>query len=427
VGPGERGWLVARNPGDIIPPITALAGIDIGAPAAWELTMGSASVVVGVIDTGIRPEHPDFRGRTVAGHNFVRYSEEPFDGMGHGTHVASIIAAAAGDGVGMAGVAPGVRIMPLKVLDDRGMGTAEELAHAIRYAASARLPLVNMSLGGGRSYAVTEAMEAATDTLFVLAAGNGNDDVDLRPGELCHLGLDNVLCVGAMAPDGTRADFSNRGAATVDVFAPGVGVLGAVTPRTELARDDFETPEGEGWSLAGGWERVRTSGGHAVAAVPARYDGLAGNEIRLEDRLDEDPYEGTPVWGCRVRAEVDIRLNGSTDGLVLRESTVFEEGSFRFVDEARTAARVRGPVEFPIQHMAYFGQSEFRLAVDAGERMTADEHAVVDDVQVLCNGGRSPSGPDDHAFLSGTSMAAPHVAGIAALALSARPGRVRPS
>lgn len=118
----------------------------IGAEAAWSRGDGSG-VTVAVIDSGVDLAHEDLAGRLVAGRDFVDDDDEPQDANGHGTHVAGIIAAARGNGRGIVGVAPGARIMPLRVLDATGSGLVEDVVAAVRWAIEHDADVVNLSLG----------------------------------------------------------------------------------------------------------------------------------------------------------------------------------------------------------------------------------------------------------------------------------------
>ncbi|MGC8780357.1 MAG: S8 family serine peptidase, partial [Anaerolineae bacterium] len=120
----------------------------IAAPAAWDLTFGSYSLVVAVIDTGVDLSHPEFAGRLLTGYDYVNQDNAPNDDNGHGTHVAGIIAAAANNGIGVAGLAANVKLLPLKVLDSAGNGNYYDIAAAIYRAADTGAQVINLSLGG---------------------------------------------------------------------------------------------------------------------------------------------------------------------------------------------------------------------------------------------------------------------------------------
>ena len=231
----------------------ATSDADIDAPAAWRITTGSPPVKVAVADTGLAADHPelapnlwtnageagprrsnglddDRNGRPddVHGWDFVSDDNDPADDHGHGTHVAGTVAARGGNRRGVAGVAWYARIVPLKVLDDDAQGRLSDVIKAYRYAAAKRVRVVNLSLGGDPpSRAEREALAAAPDTLFVIAAGNERDDND-DPQDAhypCSYPLANIICVAASTPTDGLADFSSYGRRSVDLAAPGTRIL----------------------------------------------------------------------------------------------------------------------------------------------------------------------------------------------------------
>jgi thermitase len=214
-------------------PINGHAGTpdaDIDAPEAWDVTSGNASVTVAVVDTGVDGTHPDLRAQVVPSYDFVDSDSDPSDLNGHGTHVSGTIAASGNDGTGVAGVAYKSKVMPLRVLDASGSGSVADVVSAYRYAAEHNVRVVNASLGSDTSSrAERDAIAAAPDTLFVVAAGNGGDDglgdnVDQTPEYPCAYLLENIVCVAATDSSDRLASFSNFGAIGVDIAAPGVDI-----------------------------------------------------------------------------------------------------------------------------------------------------------------------------------------------------------
>jgi len=223
----------------------------IRAPEAWDVTTGSAQVTVGVVDTGIDATHPDLapnlwanpgesgggretngldddgNGRIddVHGWDFVSRDGQPQDGNGHGTHVSGTIAARGNDAIGVAGLNWSSALMPLRVLGDDGSGFVSDAITAYAYAARNGARVLNASLGGSRfSRAEHDALAAAPNTLFVVAAGNDGADNDATPEYPCDYDLANVVCVAASGHDDALASFSNYGPANVDLAAPGVDI-----------------------------------------------------------------------------------------------------------------------------------------------------------------------------------------------------------
>ncbi len=190
---------------------------------AWELSTG-ADQTVAVVDTGINRAHPDLAGQVFGGYDFLDDDSDPADPNGHGTHVAGTIAAARND-IGVAGVAPDSILVPLRAL---GPGATDvETAKAFDWAGDHGVRIVNASLSGADSSpAEYDAIAEHPETLYVVAAGNDGDDVDsLDSAYPCAYDLPNVICVGASDSDDAPADFSNHGTVSVDLFAPGVGIL----------------------------------------------------------------------------------------------------------------------------------------------------------------------------------------------------------
>jgi thermitase len=149
----------------------------IYAPAAWDLTMGSNAIVVAVVDTGIDYTHPEFAGRRHGARNYVNPENTPSDDNGHGTHVSGILAAAANNGIGVAGLAANVEIEPLKVLDAAGLGYTDNVALAVYDAADDGARIINLSLqilADSDPTILHNAVQYAANlgSLVVAAAGN---------------------------------------------------------------------------------------------------------------------------------------------------------------------------------------------------------------------------------------------------------------
>lgn len=196
------------------------------AEKAWRVSTG-AGVVVAVLDTGVDASHPDLQGALVAGKNAIGGdgSAPTWDGNGHGTHVAGTIAARANNGKGIAGLAPGSKVMPVKVLDANGAGWASDVAAGIRWAVDHGADVLNLSLSGPASSTMQPAIEYAVSkrVTVVAAAGNSGANSSGYPGA-----YPGVISVSALArPGSSLASFSNRGSG-VDIAAPGQSILSTV-------------------------------------------------------------------------------------------------------------------------------------------------------------------------------------------------------
>lgn len=225
------------------------ADVDIDAPEAWRATTGSAATIVAVIDSGVDVSSPEFkgrlwvnpsasrRGRPSYGWNFVANNGDVRDDYGHGTHVAGILGAA-NDGRGIVGVDWNARLMILKVLDARGDGEPAVAAAAIRFAADNGARVVSASWATDEySQDLYDAIAYAGSkgVVVVVAAGNESASDDLRPVYPATFDLPNILVVAAIDRSGALASFSNYGAHTVDLAAPGVDVYSTFASKSKYA------------------------------------------------------------------------------------------------------------------------------------------------------------------------------------------------
>jgi subtilisin family serine protease len=189
-----------------------------GFPAAWDVTRGSRSVVVAVLDTGVDATHPELRDAIVPGRDVVNGDADPSDDNGHGTAVAGVVAARANNGAGVVGACWNCSVMPVKVLGASGTGTSTDVAAGIIWAANHGARVINLSLGAPDS---TEAMLAAVtyalakDVVIVASAGNSSSDLPFYPAA-----APNVIGVAATNESDRLYSWSNRGQ-WVQVAAPG--------------------------------------------------------------------------------------------------------------------------------------------------------------------------------------------------------------
>ena len=189
---------------------------------AWDKTRGSTAVKICVIDTGLLASHQEFSGtsRDLAGWDFVYEDSTPNDANGHGTHVAGIVGAQMNNGYGLAGTAQ-TTIIPIRVLNAQGTGTTTDIAQGIDYCRTQGGHVASMSLGGGASTTIQNAVVAYQNAGGLAIAAVGND------GCACTsypAGYSGVLGVAATDKSNLKASFSNTGAA-VDISAPGVAIV----------------------------------------------------------------------------------------------------------------------------------------------------------------------------------------------------------
>lgn len=231
----------------------------IGSSTAWDDTTGSKLVSVGIIDTGLDFNHPDLKenigintGETGTDNNgkdrasngvdddsngyiddfrgwdFIQNDNNPTDENGHGTHVAGIIGAVGNNSVGIAGVNWTVSLVPIRFLNKDGYGTTSDAILALEYATSLKLPITNNSWGGGPySKALADSIQKNSESgaLFISAAGNSRTDNDLLPFYPSSYTSPGVISVAATDQKDQLSSFSNFGARSVHLAAPGSGIL----------------------------------------------------------------------------------------------------------------------------------------------------------------------------------------------------------
>lgn len=250
--------------------------LDTGVQEAWKITLGNPNMIVAVIDTGVDYTHEDLLPNLwrnekeipgngidddnngyvddTIGWDFVSNDAKPFDfavdpldlimgggNPGHGTHCAGNVAARGGNGLGIAGVAPNVKIMSIRFLSEKGQGTTADAVKSILYAVNNGARILSNSWGSEGedpadavgNQALRDAVQYAQDkgALFIAAAGNGhngvgyNNDIDAKPAFPASYDHDIILSVAALDSKNELGSFSNWGLKTVDIGAPGVAVF----------------------------------------------------------------------------------------------------------------------------------------------------------------------------------------------------------
>ncbi|MCG8927968.1 S8 family peptidase [Lentzea sp. CC55] len=277
----EKVWLDARRQATLDRSVA-----QINAPAAYAAGLTGTGTTVAVLDTGVDHTHPDLADREVGERNFTS-SPDNGDHHGHGTHVASIIAGTgAKSGGKYHGVAPGARILDVKVLGDNGSGQDSGIIAGMEWAVEQGAQVVNMSLGGFDTPAVEPLEEAVNrlsaekGTLFVVAAGNSGPDAKTvgSPGT-----ADAALTVGAVDDRDRVAEFSSRGptqAGTLkpDLTAPGVGIVAALHSDGRIG-----APVADGYTSLDGTSMATPHVAGAAALLRQQHPGLDG--VALKARL----------------------------------------------------------------------------------------------------------------------------------------------
>lgn len=436
----------------------AVAGDDINALSAWERTVGTPGTVVADIDGGYRFEHPDLANVAwsnpdeipengldddddgiiddVHGADFVGPNieapvidgdptdDDPFT-RGHGVHTAGIIGAEGNNGIGVTGVAQDISLMPLRVCSRRGLSKDKEqgcpfsaLVEAVNYAGAHGARVANISIGGETgSAALADAIAANPQTLFVIAAGNVSANNEVHPQYPCvynPLGegkstVDNVICVAATDQADQLAWFSNWGANTVDLGAPGTQIL-SVAPYRYVVKDDFELDD-----FTSKWVDSGADGGFA------RTDEAPLASFGISDSPGAAPVANS----VRASTSVPVTLAPGYESCTLETVSSPAGGGFIevLVDGVNEYGVSIGPGRVShnlVGALAAGGEVAVRVSYTAGPDPDPSDGAWIEEIDLHCIAKLGEA--DGYRFAEGTSMAAPQVTGAAALLFSLKPG-----
>lgn len=318
------------------------ADADIDAPEAWSVTTGSSSVVVGVLDTGIDLTHPDLVANLwtnpgeipddltdndnngliddVYGWDFYGNDGNPQDDNSHGTHVSGTIAASGNNSTGIVGVCWSARLIALKFLGAAGSGSTSDAAEALHYvAALKRNGVANVRLtsnswgGGGPSQFLQDAIgeNAEEDILFIAAAGNDAADADAQAFHPSGFTNANIIAVASTDRNDNLSPFSNYGATSVDLAAPGSAIYSAIP--------------GGGYGIKSGTSMATPHVAGAAALMLALASGTSSLDIKDALLAGVDPkasLTGKTITGGRLNAL------GALQGLGMRvRATIPGSGS----------------------------------------------------------------------------------------------------
>ena len=472
--------------GNVTPSANGTADADMDSVEAWDISTGSASVVLAVLDSGGELVHEDLRGNLwvnpgdnsydgidndnngyvddVHGANCAGGSSRrsalgsglPWDDDGHGSHVAGIAGAVGGNAKGVVGVNQRLSVMVLRFITVRSGYTSDAVA-CLSYLAAmvdrgVPVRVVNNSWGATSfSQSLYDAIAALErrGVLFVAAAGNDDDNLVDNPhypasyaDELAYPGqLHNVLSVAASDHNDARASFSNYGSNTVRIAAPGVRILSLERQEPSYTLSDFDTI-GDGSSLAD-WDSSNVS---AQSSDGDSYFSKTGDQFYLHSpKFDLSRFNGSARVVLRLRMRrgafnttqgdhLRIALSADTDGDgssgLQRLSQNDYQGSDR--DDAymyllRAVTRwlphnSPGDDSWHVAHL-HIPNTFFTVGAQLAIFGTVEsDSGIVVDIDHLSVGiADSTVATTAYDVKNGTSMAAPQVAGAAALALSLRP------
>ncbi|WP_373838292.1 S8 family serine peptidase [Methanospirillum sp.] len=371
------------------------SGADISALKGWEITKGSDTIVVAVLDTGVDYTHPDLAANIwknpgeipnngidddgngyvddVYGYDFINNDNDPMDDNGHGTHCAGIIGAIGNNGIGVAGVSWNVKIMPLKFLRADGSGDTAAALNAIAYARRMGADIISCSWGGtAKSQALGDAI-ASTNALFPCAAGNEGSNNDISPHYPSGFDSPQIISVAASdAKDGIPS-FSNYGATKVDVAAPGDWIMS--TYPTALGHQYVKM---KGTSMA----TPHVSG--LAALLLSKNPSLTPAEIKAKimDNVDKlSAFAGKSVSGGRINIQKALGGGDSSSGVIplpgMNKPPKDLNGDGKFEDLNGNGRADYSDVVMFFKHMDWISKNEPVEAFDFSENGRIDFTDVI--------------------------------------------------
>ena len=317
------------------------AGADIKATSAWDVFTGDPNIKIGIIDTGVDYNHPDLAanvwtnpgeipGNTidddgngyvddVHGYDFANNDGDPFDDNGHGSHCAGTIAGVGDNNVGVTGVNWHAKVVGIKFLSASGSGSTAGAIAGVQYAIAIGCKLTSNSWGGGGfSQALLDVINqaGAAGQLFVAASGNSSANTDINPHYPSAYDSPYIVSVAATDHNDNLASFSNFGATTVDLAAPGVNILSC--------------QPGGGYQLLSGTSMATPHVSGVVALAMGRFPSASNLFIKqlLLNSADVKPQlAGKVLTGARLNAFLAIADPDTTEPGAISDLSVTESGS----------------------------------------------------------------------------------------------------
>ncbi|NOT99636.1 MAG: S8 family serine peptidase [Sideroxydans sp.] len=421
-------------------PITGTAGDDMNLEAAWNVQTDCSSITVAVVDSGVNYNSTDLAANmwndpagiyTLHGKNFVGLgSNDPMDYYGHGTHVAGIIGAVGNNSTGTTGVCWKASIMAVRALDTTGSGFTSKIIQGIDFAVNNGAKIINMSLGGlnvfdqAYSDAITRAQSSGV--LVVVAAGNEAVNNEVTLNYPCNFTHSNLLCVAALDQNYALANFSNWGASSVDIGAPGTNIRSTWAGSKVVMKDTLSS----GWIFSsttsingGGWGYFLFNSGPGIATPNTSWGSRqynAGTDDRVYKTFNLSGMAGADVVTLSVVAAINV-VNGD-----------FFNGSFNTTggDPFLSGTPIFSATNMKTGTSAIGTEFDITACRSAtctlGAQLTSKPATLFStrDIGVAIPRFNIESltlNSTSYGTISGTSMATPEVAGVAALVWAHNP------
>ncbi len=452
VSPNYTRHVAQTEPNDPDYPLWGLQRIE--AESAWDTVTNASGVVVADIDTGVDYTHQDLAGNMwenpnealngndsdgngyvddIHGINAVADTGDPMDNQGHGTHTSGTIGVVGDNNRLVTGVAWDVQIMALKFMTPEGTGTDADAIECLDYVLQQKEKGVNIvainASWGGSGY--NEVMKSVISDLgdegiiFCAAAGNDSQDIDETPDYPAAFDLDNIISVAATNQIDWLASFSNYGENSVDLAAPGTRILstipgGGYLPQSgDLFFDDMESGDEtwihygakDFWAITEEKSDSSPSGNHTWSDFNGtEYENDMNASLELDRAFDLSNKRGQNIaFGGWLKYDIEKDYDKLFVEISADNGTTWTQmGSF-------SGGAPWHPTGFFVPETHKTSQVRFRFRLETDGSVTR-EGAYIDNVGLGVGNGSSAT-----AYLGGTSMATPHVAGAVALMAAAHP------
>ena len=421
---------------------------DIDAPEAWDFeSINQPDVVVAVLDTGVAYNHPDLTsnmwdgsgsckdeidtpisdGCPNHGWDYINSDDNPLDDNSHGTHVSGTIAANVNNSKGISGISSQNKnkIMAIKIGDSLGYVDTTSEIQGINFAKYNGAKIINASFGGSNfDQAEKDAIDAFPG-LFIAAAGNDGTDNESSHIYPCDYASTNIICVAATDQNDNIATFSDYGTTSVDVGAPGKNIYSTVPLKSNVLTEDFEgvTPpeipsvwvKNGNWgtldSGSSGWDNVLYGdlaypyANSVNTTVTSPSYNLSAGDASIDFWTACDTEYSSPEGSDYMALEYS-----NNDGVNFNEILKWNEYSIDSDADPTGSAVNSYSGSIPSQYLTSSFKFRFKWVTNSTDN--AYEGCFVDNISIT----KYSDGSDEkYDFMDGTSMAAPHVAGLAAL------------
>jgi len=423
-----------KNDGQTIRQKTGVANFDISALPAWQMESASQrEIIVAVIDSGVAYDHPDLvsnmwdgstcrdennqpisGGCPYHGWDFANNDHDPYDDQGHGTHVAGIIAASSGNSLGITGISSQnkIKIMAIKASDNQGRLSDIAILKAINFAKNNGAKVINASFGGpGFSRQAYSDVLNGYSGLFIAAAGN-----DARNNEVNHVypsdyDFDSVISVASIDNRGQLSSFSNFGAVSVDVGAPGSDILSTVIDYFEEDFTQYSPPSLGPFnpSPQSKWTTQLISGYVFLLTNPPNQPAPPQSTLTYSQTFDLSRLSSPGSLQAVVYCQGDINHNyldlQAYDGSSWRSlGRLYRDDNGSFIQE-----------NIPVSG---FSNSNFQVRLNwVTDSVDGQKFCALASLKLVFPG----SNGQRYGYKQGTSMATPYTSGLAGLIYSFQP------